>query len=266
MPMKKRFLVILLLFLFTSTLIINAQSGETTSEPEPILSATPEPLILEPLLGFQTQPPFEITLPEGWELVLRDTFTYQDLVEDGDGMLETLPIDVYRGPVTNADGWIVMLWGYDSLVPFDAELTSEEYPRRAAWLDGLRMLQFVVFDARCNIGTAPQRDYTIGDLPAVGTTFSAVECPFDIPDTRGWFAALNVGGLNFSFFAYADPIQPAGSVVEFELQSILDTVEFNVEDITITQQEFNATQQALVLTPRAEAQIITPTAIPTTSE
>ena len=32
------------------------------------------------------------------------------------------------------------------------EMTEEEYYTRASWLDGLRMLQFVVFDARCNIG------------------------------------------------------------------------------------------------------------------
>ncbi len=245
----KKWLILGLLFLsITSVIVTSAQTGETTPEP---IEPTPAPMVLDPLLGISTTPPLEMTLPEGWELVLRDTFTYQDLVPDGDGQLETLPIDVYRGPLTNAEGWIVMLWGYDSLVPYDPEMTEEEYYTRAAWLDGLRMLQFVVFDARCNIGTSPQRDYSVGGFPAVGTTFNAVDCPFEQPDTRGWFAALSAGNLNFSFVAYADPIQPAGSIVEFELQAILDSVVFDVESITVTAQEFEATRQAILTTPRA---------------
>lgn len=243
------------LFLSFLLLTIAGVTSAQTETPEPdsqALTSTPAPLLLDPLLGFGTLPPFEMTLPEGWQLVLRDTFTYQDLVLDGDGQLETLPIDVYYGPVSNeGEGWIVMLWGYDSLVPFEPNLTESEYYERAAWLNGLRMLQFVVFDSRCNIGTAPQRDYSIGVLPAIGTTFSAVDCPGEQPDTRGWFAALNIDNLNFAFFAYADPIQPAGSIVEFELQAIIDTVVFNVEAITITAQEFHATRQAIALTPRA---------------
>lgn len=246
--MKKWLIFSILILSITGAIVTSAQTGETT--PEPIVP-TPVPMVIDPLLGVSIQPPLELTLPEGWELVLRDTFTYQDLVPDGDGQLETLPIDVYHGPLTNADGWIVMLWGYDSLVPYDPEMTEEEYYTRASWLDGLRMLQFVVFDARCNIGTSPQRDYEVGGFAAIGTTFSAVDCPFEQPDTRGWFAALSAGNLNFSFVAYADPIQPAGSVVEFELQEILDTVVFDIESITVTAQEFEATRQAVLTTPRA---------------
>lgn len=247
--------------LFSSAIILSAQT-DTTATPDPAVpTPTQAPLQLEPLLGIEIAPPFEITLPEGWQLALRDTYTYHDLIPDGDGTVETLPIDVYVGPVSNGTGWIVMLWGYDTLVPFTADLTTDEqYYERAAWLNGLRMLQFVVFDSRCNIGTAPQREYMIGTMPAIGTTFSAVDCPFEQPDTRGWFASMNIDNLNFSFFAYADPIQPAGSVVEFELQSIIDTVEFNVEDITVTAEEFNAVRDALALTPLPN--VIVPTATP----
>ncbi|MEO1290595.1 MAG: hypothetical protein AAFV93_22865 [Chloroflexota bacterium] len=159
--------------------MISAQDAEITETPDP--NATLAPIELEPLLGVSTTPPVEITLPDTWQLALRDTYTYRDLVaSDDDGLLETLFIDVYVGPLSNDTlGWIVMLWGYDTLIPFSPDLgniTQEEYNERAAWLNGLRMLQFVVFDSRCNIGTAPQRDYLIGDLNAIGTTFSAVDC------------------------------------------------------------------------------------------
>ncbi|MEL6307064.1 MAG: hypothetical protein AAFV98_06845 [Chloroflexota bacterium] len=253
--MKRWFLFFCTLcLLLTGVLLASAQDDPTPTAPSPILpTATPtqEIVTINPLLGLRTRPPFEIDLPEDWQLALRDTFTYRDVIEDGDGALETVPIDVYTGPLSNgAQGWIVMLWGYDSLAPFDP-LQPEGDPIRTAWLDGLRLLQFVVFDVRCNFGTAPQREYSVGGLPAVGTTFSAVDCPDELPDTRGWFALLDVDGLDFAFYAYADPIQPAGSPVEFELQAILDTIEFDVQSITITAQEFQATQQSLLLTPRA---------------
>lgn len=248
--MRKWIALVLALLILTIAGVTSAQT--VTPEPDLIaVTETPVPLLLDPLLGIGIVPPLEITLPEGWQLALRDTFTYQDIIPDSDGRLETLPIDVYYGPVSNeGDGWIVMLWGYDSIIPFQSDLTEAEYYERAAWLNGLRMLQFVVFDSRCNIGTAPQREYTIGNLPAIGTTFSAVDCPDGQPDTRGWFAAMNIDNLNFAFFAYADPIQPAGSIVEFELQAIIDSVVFDVEAITITALEFQATRQAIALTPR----------------
>lgn len=255
--MKHCLSMLLMMTMITLGIVTVVAQDESTPMP------SPAPLILNPLLGLPTQPPFTIELPDGWELVLRDTFMYKDLIEDSDGALETLPIDVYRGPIDNGDGWIVMLWGYDSIVPFDDTLTREDYQTRAAWLNGLRMLQFVVFDEACNIGTSPRRTYSVGGLDAIGTTFNVIDCPYEMPDTRGWFAALNVGGLNFSFFVYADPIQAVNSDFESDLQQILDHIEFDVESITVTQEEFNATQQALILTPRPELQVITPTPIVT---
>ena len=121
------------------------------------------------------------------------------------------------------------------------------------------MWQFVVFDASCNIGTAPQRDYTVGGLPAIGTSFSAVDCPFEQPDTRGWFASLNVDTLNFAFYAYVDPIQPPGSFALDEIQTIVDSVVFDVEAITFTAAEVEATRQSIALTAEATFQ---PTATP----
>lgn len=251
--MRKWLALCLPIMLLSIAMLTSAQTGDETPQPQPITpTPTSAPMIIEPLLGLGVQPPFEITLPEGWVLVLRDTYAYRDILgDDIDGQLETLPIDVYIGPVLEGEavGWLVVVWGYDSLIPFDPELSNEEMSLRASWLNGLRMLQFVTFDARCNIGTAPQQDYTIGELPAIGTSFSAVDCPFEQPDTRGWFAALNIDGLNFAFYAYVDPIQPPGSLALDELQAIMDTVVFDVGAITFTSAEIEATRQALALTP-----------------
>ncbi|MGJ3238151.1 MAG: hypothetical protein ACFE0Q_05540 [Anaerolineae bacterium] len=256
--------VIMMLLIYSVAIPLSAQTEEAT--PTPSVEPTPPTLVIEPLLGIGVNPPLDITLPDDWELVMRDTFTYRDLLQEDNGGIETLPIDVYYGPVTGGNGWIVMLWGYDSLVPYDpslseAQYTEAQYYERASWLNGLRMLQLVVFDStRCNIGTAPQREYELGGLLAIGTTFSAVDCPFEQPDTRGWFATLNISNLNFSFFAYADPIQPAGAPFETELQAILDSIEFRVDEITISAEDFEATREAIALTPRPTS--IFPTATP----
>lgn len=253
----KKWLVIMLATLLFAAIVVSAQSDETTVTPTvspspsvPVLTATP--ILVEPLMGLPFEPPMEIILPDDWERVLLDTYIYYDIMgdtADSDGQLETVPIAVYNGPINGGEGWIVVLWGFDSIVPMDT--TPEEYAERAAWLDGLRMLQFVVFDVRCDIGTAPQGDYKIGEYSAIGTSFSVADCPFDVPDTRGWFASLNVQGLSFAFYVYTDPILAPNSQGEAELQAILDTVEFNVEDILVSREEFEATR-AVMLTQQAE--------------
>jgi hypothetical protein len=151
-----------------------------------------------------------------------------------------VPFAFYQGPVTNGTGTIVVLWGFDSVVnPFAAEGINP-------WLDGLRLLRVVILDNTCTIGTAPQRDYTVGGYTAVGSQFSAVDCPQDQPDTRGWFAALQVDDINFAFYMYMDPLQPAGTQAELDLQEILDSVEFDIDSMRISSEDFQATQQALL--------------------
>ena len=230
---------------------------EATPAPLPTETATPVPI--SALLGLSVEPPMDITLPDGWQRVLLDTYIYHDIMADNNGgQLATVPIAVYRGPVTGGTGWIVVLWAYDSIVPIDT--SSEDFTDRALWLDALRLLQFVIFDIRCNIGTAPQRDYTIGEYPAIGTTFSAVDCPLGAPDTRGWFATLEVDGLNFVFYNYIDPLPPKGSQAEYDIQAILDTVQFHVDDMLLSRADFEATRQAYLsqsyeLTPEATAEL-----------
>lgn len=242
-----KYLWLVLILLLISGLLVTAQ---TDSELTPEVTIAPEAttVIISELLGLEIAPPLDITLPEGWSLLLRDTYIYRDVFQDSTVPLETVPIDVYGGPLSNGStGWIVLVWGFDSIVVTDIT-GQEDFDARSTWLDGLRMLQLVVFDPRCNVGTAPQRDYSVGSLPATGTTFNVIDCPFDIPDTRGWFASLKVDGLNFAFYMYVDPLQAAGSSTEFELQAILDTVDFRVDEITITQPEFEATRNSFIQT------------------
>lgn len=250
----KKWLVIILATLLFAAIVVSAQSDEATATPTvipspslPVLTATP--VIVEPLMGLSIEPPMEMSIPDDWERVLLDTYIYYDIMIDSDGQLETVPIAVYNGPITGGEGWIVVLWGFDSVVTIDT--TAEEYTERAAWLNGLRMLQFVVFDVRCDTGTAPQAEYRVGEYSAIGTSFTVADCPFGVPDTRGWFASLEVQGLGFAFYVYTDPILAPNSQGEADLQAILDTVEFNVEDILVSREEFEATR-AVMLTPQAE--------------
>lgn len=244
----KKWLATLAILVLMGVLAVSAQEDSNSETPVAIqdlatVEATATPVTINALLGLSVEPPMQITLPDGWKRVLLDTYIYHDLLSGGTGTLATVPIAVYSGPVSNnAKGWIVVLWAYDSIVPMDT--SAEDFADRALWLDALRLLQFVVFDVRCNIGTAPQRDYTIGKYSAIGTTFTAVDCPFDAPDTRGWFATLDVDGLNFVFYSYIDPIPPAGSQEEYDLQSILDTVTFSVDKMLVTRDEFEATRTA----------------------
>jgi hypothetical protein len=250
--MRKLSGILLLLVLFGSGVVM-AQDATATpaaeeSLPPPDGSATP--IFVNPLLGLPIAPPIEIDLPDGW-LYGYDTILYNEV----DGTVDSVPFALYTGDVSGGQGTIVMVWGYDSVttgIEFDPNFGVVN-----PWLDGLRILRAIIFDPRCNIGTAPRRDYSVGELPASGTTFNVVGCPANQPDTRGWFAALNVDSINFAFYIYIDPLPPAGSPAEAELQRILDTVKFNVADLIVSPEQWEATRQALLLTP-----FITPSPTP----
>lgn len=220
--------------------------------PESIVTATPGPsptaVVIDPFLNISIPPPIEIELPEEW---LFGYFAH--VYEELDGTIATIPYAIYQGPVlgmlnngieTEAQGTIVILWGYDTVVnEFTVNQTGIN-----PMLDGQRMLRLVMFDNRCVIGMAPQKQYNLGEQLAVGTQFSVVDCPNDEPDTRGWFASTNVDTVNFSVYAFADPIQPVNSPFEFELQSILDTIEFTVAERFVQPEDLQATRDAITLT------------------
>lgn len=244
----------------------NAPTPEATDDPNATppaeASADPQPettaVVIEPLLDIPIPPPLEMTLPQDWRFGY-DSYVYEDI----NGSVEIVQIAVYSGEVSGGTGWIVLVWGHDSVVnPFEADT-----PERSIWLDGLRLLHVLLFDSRCEILTDPQREYEVGGLPATGSTFRTLGCPESQPDTRGWFAALRVETLNFAFYAYVDPPQEPGSPAEEELQAILDSVVFYVAEALEASDSLRATQQALMTaTPEATAEATPEATAETTGE
>jgi hypothetical protein len=173
---------------------------------------------IDPLLGVEQAPPYSLTLPESWQ------FAYDTLVLEELGELVYQPFAVYQGDVTNGRGTIVVLWDYRSVTTGNP--LSPDYGNADGWIDGLRLLRTVVLENTCNFGTAPRRDdYTVGGLPAVGTQFSAVDCP-ELPDTRGWFAALTANDTKYIFYMYTEPINAMDGQAPFDMQAILDSITF----------------------------------------
>lgn len=192
----------------------------TPTDAEP----TPIPLQLTPLAGSGAAPPVTMKFPAGWGYAY-DTLALVDV----DNTLRPIPLAVYRGPVTGGTGTIVLLWGFPNfLAGSPLALPGTPTPAPDLWADGLRLFRLALVDAGCNPGTDLQRPYTVGGLAATGTQFAIVDCP-ESPDTRGWFAGLQVGGLNFVFYVYAEPITAMDSAWN-ELQAILDTAVFSVPE------------------------------------
>ncbi len=192
---------------------------------EPALDGTPDPeatepvvITLEPLMGASITPPLIIGLPQGW------AYGYDVLVLQDVDAIRNIPIAVYMGPVTGGTGTIILVWGFPNLIP---SLTENGIAEPNLWADGLRLLRLAVIEQGCNIGTDLRRDYSIGGLASVGTSFAAVGCP-ELADTRGWFAGLQQFGLNFVFYTYVEPISAMDASAPDELQRILDTVRFVV--------------------------------------
>lgn len=251
--MMHRLLMIVLGLLLLIGLVVGAAAQETP-EPTPTgsvpeiteesgaLVETPRPL--DPLLSIGIQPPMNIDLPPGWRSGY-DTLAYRDI----DGSIQTALIAVYTGPVTGGTGWLILAWGHNSVMnPFEMESET-----RAIFLDGLRLLRLIVFDASCTVTVEPQSEYNVGVILAPGAAFTATECPNGQPDTSGWFASVRQEDVNFTFFAYVDPLQVPGSPAEADMQTIMDSIIIRVDEVIMTQEEFEATRAAiLALTPTAE--------------
>jgi hypothetical protein len=210
----------------TATAVPSATPNVT---PTPALVGTPSetPIVVTvpPLLGQKIAPPIDVALPQGWQLVGYDTMALYDV-----DTIRPLPLAVYEGPVTGGKGTIVLLWGFPSLIAGNPLATADPEPN--LWSDGLRLLRLAIVEQGCNIGTDLERSYRVGNLAATGTQWAAVDCP-ELPDTRGWFAGLESEGLNFIFYAYADPITAMDTGSE-ELQAILDSVTFRAADLLTT--------------------------------
>jgi len=198
---------------------IAQEMTRTQATPDPEATKPPLVVTVEPLLGERIPPPFEITLPDGWQ------FGYDTLIlTDVDGAIRTIPLAVYTGPIPGGEGTIVLLWGFPNLM--GANMFSANPDGPDLWTDGLRLLRLAIVEQGCNIGTDLRRDYRVGGQSAAGTQFSAVNCP-ELPDTRGWFAGVQESGINFVFYAFANPID-AMTTGQDSLQNILDSVVFHV--------------------------------------
>lgn len=207
----------------TPTLEATQTPLPTLTETPPPADATEEPTVvmqITQLAGVGDPPPLDITFPKGW------AYRYDNyLLPDVDG-LRPIQIAYYEGPVTGGTGKILIFWSFPNMV--DPFTQAGEAAAPDLWSDGLRLFRLAMVDRGCNSGTDLQRTYRIGNLSASGTQFSIVDCP-ESPDTRGWFAGLQVKKINFVFFIYAEPIE-AMDTADDELQAILDTVVFRVPD------------------------------------
>jgi len=185
-------------------------------------SATP--IKVDTFTGLVVQPPLTIKLPKDWT-TLYDTALVNEL-----GELNYVPIAVYKGPVTGGTGTIALVWNFSSIAsanPFDSN-----YGQINLLSDGERLLRQLVIEIGCNVGLEPARtDLTLGGLPAEGRFWSAVTCPADMPDTRGWYVARQDMQIGFVFYAFTDPITAMSGPAQQELQAILDTVVLRVKDV-----------------------------------
>jgi hypothetical protein len=195
-----------------------------TVTPEPAES-TEEPVEVEisQVLAEGVPPPLAIDLPESWNARYRAL-----AIPDVDATLRPVHLTAYEGPVTGGAGAIIVLWGFPNFFTGNPLDTSGTPVAPDLWVDGLRLFRTTMVDQGCNSGTDLRREYTIGDRTGSGTQFAIVDCP-ESPDTRGWFVGVQAQGLNFVFFMYAEPLD-AMTTSESELQAILDTVRFTIDD------------------------------------
>ena len=190
----------------------------------PTITATPE-IHDEDLVGEGIAPPLDIDLPEDWA----EPRYLAVALPDVDSALRLVYVTAYEGPVTGGKGRIVVLWGFPNIFTGSlATLPGTPTPAPDLYVDGLRLFRTAMVETGCNAGTDVQRDFPIGDRSGSGTYFAIVDCPKSA-DTRGWFAGLQEQGLNFVFFIYVEPIEAINGA-SGDLQAILDSVRFHVED------------------------------------
>ncbi len=155
------------------------------------------------------EPPLTISLPEGWESG-NYLVPVANLFAAGN-----IAMSVYEGPLADGKtGQIWILWGFPNIAPFgDVNL----------WSDGLQLLRGLLF-FECNIGIDTKREFTIDNITAEGTYYSAVDCAQG-SDIAGWFGALQYEGGNFAVFTGIEPVERVTEGLP-EIQAIVDSIEF----------------------------------------
>lgn len=136
--------------------------------------------------------------------------------------MSVVPFGYYSGPVAGGTGVITVLYGFGSIVPEFGDRSPNVFA------DALRLLLFAVIEPTCEYSFEEERTFSVGGRTARGTVYAANQCPDNLPSIQGWFAALNVEGLNFAFYAYTEPIEAMTSATRAELQAVLDSVEIDL--------------------------------------
>lgn len=252
--MKKAFVLVLLL---VAALSVNAQTITPTPEPDDdeIIGIDTEALdfVLEAAEGQEIDPPLTLELPDDW-LSANSTVAIQDVFG-----LQLVPFTVYAGPVTGGEGFIIVLWGYETAGTFNP-LTQEA--NVSPYLDALRLLRLAVIGGDCVPGVDVQQIFTVGDVEGIGANFSAYRCETTL-DTRGWFVGLEVDGVNMGVYIYTEPIGAMDGIAPQELQAILDSAEFDVDGLRLRLVErAEAIREAIRLTGTPPAPTVTATPTP----
>jgi hypothetical protein len=245
---KMNVLLMGLVMLVSMPMMLLAQTPVPTPDPDITPEVTPEiesvTIEIEASEGQEIDPPIMIELPDGW-VSQNSTIVIQDLMG-----LQVLPFTIYAGLINEGTGigYITLLWGFDNvaLLP-DADSTNEV--KINPFMDGLRLLRLALLEPECTVGTDVEREYPIGDQIGYGTGFAAVGCP-KTEDTRGWFVSLNVDGLNFAFYIYAEPLASMDGA-EGEFQAILDTVRFDIPGFLARAQAEATPEATPEITPEA---------------
>lgn len=194
--------------------------GFTPTLPTQDMTLTSSSVTLEAMIQSDLNAPITISLPQGW---VTNNFNLPLLLGD---MLSTVPFTYYAGPMADGQATIAVLWGFDNITPVDLS-SEEDLEVINLWSDGVRLLVTGLLEPGCNPGLDVERDFMVGDREAVGSFFSAVECP-ESPDISGWFAVLEIEGLNFAFFVYFEPRDRFTGDILQQLQAIIDTVRFDL--------------------------------------
>jgi len=191
------------------------------STTERLPSATPPPATNTPApsstpsLRQGTPPPLALTLPDGWQGV--DLFVPLNTIY----IQGELPVSIYQGELEGdilGTMWIV--WGFPNVTSPTGGVNL--------YADGVQLLRGFIFNGlECNIGLADERRQTkVGTFDAIGTIYSAVDCP-DSADIAGFFALLQHPDYgNFAFFVGVEPVTATDAGLP-QMQAILDSVQFN---------------------------------------
>lgn len=242
------------------SVIAQTQTPTPTPTPESITDADDQTglissealtFILEAAEGQELDSPMTLDLPEDWVWGNGTA-----LIEDVLGF-KILPFTIFTGPVTGGEGFIVLIWGYESIGSFNSE-TGES--NLSPYNDALRLLHFALIGPDCVPGVDVERDYEIGGMTVRGSNFAAYRCEETV-DTRGWFVGLSIENVNMGIYAYTEPIEAMDGKAPQELQAILDTAEFDMPSLYQRMQE-RYEQLLIEATATAQAQTLEPTATP----